>query len=189
MCALPISRRQPGLGRRTDAAVNSPIRGEATGSTAYLAAEDRLDEAKAELGDVSETHGRLLLAPGPARPCAWAQNIWFDPVRIRIASIGEGVKALRESRFAYEPPKPGFARSLALAWINRGRIGRIGGAIALNGKMEHAPTGHILVKGGGDMYMMSRSEFERLYIPALDPAPEDDDIEGDAANEIGRAHV
>jgi len=45
--------------------------------------------------------------------------------------LQEGVKALREKRFAYEPPKPGLARSLALAWIDRGRIGKIGGAILL----------------------------------------------------------
>jgi hypothetical protein len=34
----------------------------------------------------------------------------------------EGVKALREKRFSYEPAPPGLARSLALAWINRGRV-------------------------------------------------------------------
>ncbi len=33
----------------------------------------------------------------------------------------EGVKALRERRFSYEPAPPGLARSLALAWINRGK--------------------------------------------------------------------
>jgi Family of unknown function (DUF6384) len=43
--------------------------------------------------------------------------------------LQEGVKALREKRFAYDPPKPGLARSLAIAWINRGRIGAIAGTI------------------------------------------------------------
>jgi hypothetical protein len=37
----------------------------------------------------------------------------------------QGVKALREKRFSYDPPKPSLARSLALAWIDRGRIGKI----------------------------------------------------------------
>lgn len=45
--------------------------------------------------------------------------------------LQEGVKALREKRFAYDPPRPGFARSLALAWIDRGRIGKIVGAVLL----------------------------------------------------------
>ncbi|MBX9757941.1 MAG: hypothetical protein K2Y29_04125 [Beijerinckiaceae bacterium] len=35
--------------------------------------------------------------------------------------IHEGVKALKESRFVYEPPKPGFGRTMAYAWVNRGR--------------------------------------------------------------------
>jgi hypothetical protein len=39
--------------------------------------------------------------------------------------LQEGVKALREQRFSYDPQKPGLARSLALAWINRGRIGKV----------------------------------------------------------------
>ncbi|WP_091682425.1 DUF6384 family protein [Methylocapsa palsarum] len=37
--------------------------------------------------------------------------------------IAEGVKALKESRFVYTPPKPGFGVSLAKLWIARGRIG------------------------------------------------------------------
>lgn len=36
--------------------------------------------------------------------------------------VDEGIKALRESRFVYTPPAPSLGRSLALAWINRGRI-------------------------------------------------------------------
>jgi hypothetical protein len=34
-----------------------------------------------------------------------------------------GVSALREKRFAYVPPKPGLALTLAHAWVNRRRIG------------------------------------------------------------------
>ena len=32
---------------------------------------------------------------GPARPAAWAANIWRDPVWIDAASIGDGAKRLR----------------------------------------------------------------------------------------------
>jgi hypothetical protein len=38
--------------------------------------------------------------------------------------LAEGVRALKESRFVYTPPKPGLARTLALAWVNRGRAGK-----------------------------------------------------------------
>jgi hypothetical protein len=39
--------------------------------------------------------------------------------------LEEGVKALNERRFSYEPPGPSFERSLALLWIDRTRIGKI----------------------------------------------------------------
>jgi Family of unknown function (DUF6384) len=35
--------------------------------------------------------------------------------------LEEGVKALKEKRFSYEPPRPSLARSLALLWIGRAR--------------------------------------------------------------------
>ncbi|MBM3555301.1 MAG: hypothetical protein FJX47_07085 [Alphaproteobacteria bacterium] len=63
--------------------------------TAYLAAEGYVEELIAELGDATEIHGRLVLAPGPARAVAWAANIWRAPERIAVASIGEAAKALR----------------------------------------------------------------------------------------------
>src|SRR6185436_15880603 len=36
--------------------------------------------------------------------------------------IDDGIKALKESRFVYVPPKPGLAVSLATMWVNRARI-------------------------------------------------------------------
>lgn len=65
------------------------------GATAYLAAEDYLEPLLEELGEVRSVHGRLVLADGPPRPAAWAQNIWYDPVLIPIQSIKQGAKALR----------------------------------------------------------------------------------------------
>lgn len=66
-----------------------------TGWTAYLAAEGFLDDLLAELGPTIATHGRLVIAEGPARQAAWAENIWYDPVMIKVASIGEAAKSLR----------------------------------------------------------------------------------------------
>ncbi len=44
--------------------------------------------------------------------------------------LEEGVKALGERRFSYEPPPPGLERRLALLWIDRARIGKmLAGAI------------------------------------------------------------
>ncbi|MEW5729560.1 MAG: SAM-dependent methyltransferase [Pseudomonadota bacterium] len=82
--------------------------------TAYLAPEGFEDDLRAELGDVAEQHGRLMLAPGPARAVAWAQNVWFDPVRIPIASIGEGARALKAVQRNWWPYAPTLHRRTAL---------------------------------------------------------------------------
>lgn len=62
---------------------------------AYLAAPGFEADLRAELGEVAEEHGRLMLVRGPARPAAWAQNIWLDPILHEVTSIGEAAKALR----------------------------------------------------------------------------------------------
>jgi len=64
--------------------------------TGYLAPEGFLAELQHELGDAAlETHGRLVLAEGTPRPAAWVANIWRDPQRLLIASIGDAAKQLR----------------------------------------------------------------------------------------------
>ena len=63
--------------------------------TAYLAAEGFLDELVAELGAVESIHGRLVLAAGPPVPAAWAQNVWHEPHRLTVASIGDAAHQLR----------------------------------------------------------------------------------------------
>jgi 23S rRNA (cytidine2498-2'-O)-methyltransferase len=87
---------------------------ESTGLTGYLAAEGFEADLRAELGDVVQEHGRLMLAPGPARPMAWAQNVWHDVVRIPIASIGEGAKSLRAIQRNWWPYVPGLHRRTSL---------------------------------------------------------------------------
>ena len=63
--------------------------------TAYLAAEGFVEELADELGAVDIRHGRLLIAPGPPRPAAWAANVWLDPREIAIASISDAAAKLR----------------------------------------------------------------------------------------------
>jgi hypothetical protein len=50
-------------------------------------------------------------------------------IEVSDATIEEGVKALKESRFLYTPPKPGLGVTLARLWIARGRIGAIMAAL------------------------------------------------------------
>jgi 23S rRNA (cytidine2498-2'-O)-methyltransferase len=74
--------------------------------TAYLAAAGYIDELAAELGSLEHTHGRLLIAPGPPRPAAWAANVWLDPRGIRIASISDAagkLRAIQRNWTAYAP--------------------------------------------------------------------------------------
>lgn len=67
-----------------------------TAETAYLAPEGFVDDLVRELGgDVREVHGRLVIAAGPSRACAWAANTWQAPQRIAIASIGDAATKLR----------------------------------------------------------------------------------------------
>ena len=66
------------------------------GLTAYLAPEEFLAELQEELGEaVRETYGRLVLVEGPARPIAWAANVWHDATFMEIASIGDAANKLR----------------------------------------------------------------------------------------------
>lgn len=66
-----------------------------SGLTGYLAAEGFLDELLHEVGPAADIRDRLVLVEGPARPAAWAANVWYEPRRIEIASIGEAARALR----------------------------------------------------------------------------------------------
>src|SRR6516165_6958077 len=68
--------------------------------TAYLASEGYVDE-------LDHKHGRLLIAPGPPRPAAWAANVWLDPQEIRVASISDAAAKLRaiQSNWAFYAPK------------------------------------------------------------------------------------
>ena len=64
-------------------------------STVYLAAKGFVKELVYELGDVTEVVDRLVFAPGPPRPVAWAQNTWLDPRRIPVESISDAAAKLK----------------------------------------------------------------------------------------------
>ena len=74
--------------------------------TAYLAAEGFAGELAHELGQVDWRSDRLLVAAGPPKPVAWAQNVWFDPAVIEIVSIADAARKLRAMQrnwVAYAP--------------------------------------------------------------------------------------
>ncbi|MEO5335999.1 MAG: hypothetical protein H7841_03750 [Magnetospirillum sp. WYHS-4] len=63
--------------------------------TGYLAPEGFLPDLLEELGGAGEIHDRLVLVPGPPRPAAWAQNVWYEVKRLPIASVGDAARQLK----------------------------------------------------------------------------------------------
>ena len=86
------------------------------GRIGYLAPDDFLAELREELGMPSPTSMAVWFwQKGPAKRVLWVANIWCDPMRIPIASIGDAGKKLRVISakpivFGAEAPK---ARRLA----------------------------------------------------------------------------
>jgi 23S rRNA (cytidine2498-2'-O)-methyltransferase len=66
-------------------------------ATGYLAPAGFEAVLAEELADapIIATRGRLFLVAGAPRAIAWAANVWYEPVRLRIDSIADGAKALR----------------------------------------------------------------------------------------------
>jgi 23S rRNA (cytidine2498-2'-O)-methyltransferase len=82
--------------------------------TAYLAAAGYVEELAAELGAIDRRHGRLLIAAGPPRPAAWAENVWLDPAEILVASIADAAAKLRAIQRNWAVYAPRFYRRAAL---------------------------------------------------------------------------
>lgn len=63
--------------------------------TAYLAPEELTENVEEEIGGQVHTFDRLVIAKGKAKQSHWAQNIWYEPQQIEIASIGDAAKKLK----------------------------------------------------------------------------------------------
>lgn len=73
-------------------------------TAAYLAPDGFTAQLEAELGKrVVERHDRLYLATGHPEPAVWAQNTWYEPEIIGVASIGAAAKALKERQRNWAP--------------------------------------------------------------------------------------
>ena len=68
-------------------------------ASAYLAAEGFETELGEELARagvaISAWHGRLALTKAPARPSAWALDVWTNPVELPAPSVKAAADALR----------------------------------------------------------------------------------------------
>lgn len=102
--------------------------------------------------------------------------------------LQRGVDALREERFAYTPPPPSFSRTLARAYVTRGRWGKlVGGGVAL--LAVAAVAFQVFVRGpelrqATEVPAALTAAFERLDANTDDPAALDP-ARGDLAT--GRA--
>src|SRR5690606_888399 len=71
-----------------------------------LGAEDRERELKTRLREIYASQG----------------------IEVSDRVLEQGVAALREDRFVYAPPAPGFGRALTLLYVKRARWGKWAGA-------------------------------------------------------------
>lgn len=62
--------------------------------TIYLAPDGFESQLRHELGVVTHGYGRLLLSLTEPADVHWAQNTWFEPTLLPIASIGDAVRQL-----------------------------------------------------------------------------------------------
>lgn len=63
--------------------------------TAYLAASGFEEQLRNELSHITAVYNGLFFAEGPPQNAFWSQNIWFDPLRIPIQSIGDAARQLK----------------------------------------------------------------------------------------------
>lgn len=52
-------------------------------------------------------------------------------IAVPDSALYEGVRALKESRFLYAPPAPGWRTTVAHWWVRRHKIGKVGFAVAV----------------------------------------------------------
>ena len=72
--------------------------------TAYLSAPGFEHELERELGQVSEVYGSLFVTDALPQTAYWAQNIWYEPEFIEVASIADAankLKAIQRNWAAY----------------------------------------------------------------------------------------
>uniref|UniRef100_I2Q3Q3 Putative SAM-dependent methyltransferase n=1 Tax=Desulfovibrio sp. U5L TaxID=596152 RepID=I2Q3Q3_9BACT len=83
--------------------------------TVYHAAPGLLSELVAELGPaVTAVRDPLVVADGPARPAAFAANVWTEPAYLPVESIGDAAKKLKAIQRNWAVVPAGHFRRAAL---------------------------------------------------------------------------
>lgn len=79
-------------------------------ATCYLAADGFEGELAHDLAaagaHVELTHGRLFVCAGPVVDTPWAANVWFEPERLGVSSIGDAARQLRDRGRNWAPYTP-----------------------------------------------------------------------------------
>jgi hypothetical protein len=91
-------------------------------------------------------------------------------IEVSDATIEEGVKALKESRFVYTPPRPGLRVALARLWIARGKI--LGWIASLVGALGVAFAGYFFLVERPSILKtaLAQTELSETLPKALDTA-------------------
>lgn len=91
-------------------------------------------------------------------------------IEVPDSVLQEGVKALKESRFTYVPPAPGFGTTLARLWVSRGRTGAVIGILLAAALLFFAGR-ELLVKRPDRLAAeATRTELTETLPAALDAA-------------------
>jgi 23S rRNA (cytidine2498-2'-O)-methyltransferase len=108
--------------------------------TVYQAQPEYVDRLARELGDATAVRGPLVLAPGPPRHAAWAQNIWLEPQWLAVESIGHAAKALRAVQRNWALCSVACHRRAALV---QGKLPRVSAKpLQFGAAVPDAPLGH-----------------------------------------------
>lgn len=88
-------------------------------------------------------------------------------IEVPPSIIEEGVKALEQSRFSYTPTPPSFARTMALAWVDRGRVGAIVGGVVVALSVAIGSYSYFVVGGERRAAEAARVEIAQTLPAAL----------------------
>jgi 23S rRNA (cytidine2498-2'-O)-methyltransferase len=125
--------------------------------TIYLAAEGFEAELEAELGRAARRlvpGAALFLAPGPARPVAWARNTWLSPVRLRFESVAAAAATLRSLADSWALYPTALPRRAAL--VAQGLPRMANPQVAFPPKSPLAPVASWTLVGEGEIIAAAR---------------------------------
>jgi len=88
--------------------------GDRLDATGYLTSPGFTDVVARSLQGVREIRDRLVIADGPLQPAWFVRNVWLEPIRIPIDSIGDAARKLRSLQRSWALYSTGNHRRAAL---------------------------------------------------------------------------